>query len=198
MIVLSFWILVNSLRCTTHFSVQTPSMTSLSNRKIFFCCCCCSSFCSLIFQQLHVKTVKLSLAEVQGSTKWLPKTNRPLNLVLDLYKQIICRNSENNRTAASRSIAVTQLLFSWHFLDEMQPISIETITAIRFGINIVFVYCLLIQLKPLELKHSSFSGARPNPFHAWFQTPRAQRGWVQKDSLYYKTRWVFFPPIFHI
>lgn len=178
LIILFFWILIHSLRCTSPFSVQTEAWLHFWARR-FFCC----SFCSLIFQQLHVKTFKLSLAEVQGSTKWLPKTNRALNLVLDLYKLFICQNSENNRELLprnSQSVSVhrchIQALFSWHFPDEMQPISIETITTIWFGINIVFVYCLLIQLKPLELKHASLSGALPNPFRAWLQSPRAQQG----------------------
>lgn len=39
-----------------------------------------------------------------------------------------------------------------HPHDEMQPISTETITAIWFGINGVFVYCLLEQQKPLAHK----------------------------------------------
>lgn len=141
-----------------------------------------------------MKTVKLTLAEVQGSTKWLPKTNRPLNLVLDLYTLIICRNSENNREllpvgCVHRYLPVAVFLtFPWwdatHFHWNNNS-------------NLIWDKHCLCLLSIDTAKHSSFSGALPNPFHAWFQTPRAQRWWVQKDSLCYKTR-CFFPPPFSI
>lgn len=67
-------------------------------------------------------------------------------------------------------------------------ISIETITPIWFGINDAFVYCLVKQQQALELKHAAVSGAQPNPFRERLQTPCAQRGWVERDSQFCKTR----------
>lgn len=69
----------------------------------------------------------------------------------------------------------------------MQHISIETITAIWFGINDVFVYCLLEQQKPVARETLLSLEPRLAPFtHAYtcgHTNPVAQYGWVDAFSV---------------